>query len=343
MKRLRVVIADDSSLFRDVLRALIEADGDIEVIGEAANGDETIARVEALAPDLATVDVNMPGLDGLAAIERIMAHRPVPVLVVTGQPTDDGGALAFEAVRRGALDIVAKSTASDGVALRKLVRRLAAVPVVRHLAAPTRARLATPPPVPVSAPVARDLVAIASSSGGPSAVATLLGALPRTFGACIAVVQHLPIGFVGSFARFLRDHTALPVAIVDGRAAPTPGTVLLATDDRHLTFADDGFVAASTPPVGGHRPSATALFGSLARTQPARTVGVILSGMGNDGVAGLKALRQAGGLTIAQDHQAAVWGMPKAAIDDGAVDHVLPIEKMARFVETSCCKVTPWR
>jgi two-component system chemotaxis response regulator CheB len=279
----------------------------------------------------------MPELDGLVAIERIMSQSPVPVLVVTDRPTDDGSGLVLEAVRRGALEILGKSALSDGAAVRKLVRRLAAVPVVRHVAAPTRARAVAP----TAAMSGRELVAIASSSGGPSVVVALLGALPHSFGGCLAVVQHLPLGFVGSFARFVGEQVQRRVVVVDKRTAPEPGLVLLAADDRHLVFDDGCFVPSSSAPIGGHRPSATVLFDSLARKRPLRSVGVILSGMGSDGVAGLLALRQAGGLTLAQDHHAAVWGMPKAAIEQGAVDHVLGIDAIARLVETSCRKVSP--
>lgn len=330
-RRLRVVIVDDSPLFRDVLGEVLAADGDISIAGEAGDGERAVDEVRRLAPDLVTVDLLMPGLGGLEAIERIMAERPVPILVVTGQPTEAGSALVFEAVGRGALEIVEKGgiTAGGGAALRTLVRRLAGVPVVRHLLPATAPRA----PLPTAARQAarRDLVAVAASSGGPSTVATILRALGPGFGACIAVVQHLPIGFVAPFARFLHDQTGMPVSIVTERAQPEPGRVLLAPDDRHLVWAAGGqFVATDAPPVGGHRPSADALFRSLARADAARAIGVVLTGMGEDGAAGLVELKQAGGLTLAQDRQsAAIYGMPKAAADAGGAHAVLGTAEIA--------------
>jgi two-component system chemotaxis response regulator CheB len=227
VKPVRVAIADDSALFRAVLRQLLEADGDIRVVGEAADGERAIELVRAEAPDLLTVDMQMPGIGGLETIAQVMARTPVPVLVVTGQPAAPGSHLVFEAIRRGALEIVEKGTISDdeGRAIRQLVRRLASVQVVRHLHLVPPAQPATPLPLPARA-VARDRVAIAASSGGPSTLAALLAALPPTFPACIAVVQHLPVGFAQAFARFLREHIGAAADVPRlhrGGAAPAGG------------------------------------------------------------------------------------------------------------------------
>jgi len=329
----RIFVVDDSPMFREMLRGIVEADGDIAVIGEAATGESALALVDALQPDLVTVDIEMPGLGGLATIAQLMMRRPVPILVLTGQPTGEGSTLAFEAIGRGALEIASKSELGrdEGAWLRSLVKQLGNVRVVRH---PGVHRPPPPGPPPlVRAPSGRGcaIVGIAASSGGPSAIVDVLSALPPDFPGCIALVQHLPNGFVAPFERFLAERLELTVAVVHARTLPRPGSLLLPADDRHLLFADDGaFTVSSAPVVGGHRPSATLLFESLARVEGARAVGVILSGMGDDGAAGLLALRRAGAETIAQDEAtSAIYGMPRAAVERGAASQVLPLGAIA--------------
>jgi two-component system chemotaxis response regulator CheB len=337
--KVRIVIVDDSPLFREVMRELVQADGDIVVAGEAASSDEAFARITALAPDLVTVDIGLGASSGLDLIERVMTERPMPLLVVTGQPAAPGSALAFDAIRRGALDIVAKAALSldGGAAARGLIRRLALVPVVRHVpvTAWRAARTAPRPPPALGHALPCRVVAMAASSGGPSAVVSVLGELPATFPACVPLVQHLPIGFVESFARFLSEHLRLTVTIVKARTPPARGTVLLPPDDHHLVITSAGlFVPLQTPPVGGHRPSATPLFQSVARVCGASGVGVMLTGMGEDGVPGLGELRRAGGVTVAEDEStAAIFGMPKAAIEAGAAEHVVALHDIAPFLE----------
>ncbi|HEY1585031.1 MAG TPA: chemotaxis protein CheB [Polyangia bacterium] len=330
MTRTRIFIIDDSSLFRDMLRAIVEADGEIVVVGEAASGEEALTRLASCEADLVTVDIEMPGAGGLDTITKLMTGRPVPILVLTGQPTGEGSSLAFEAIGRGALEIASKSSLGedDGRWLRGIIKQLGSVRVVHHpglhrpLSVPAPAssmRL----PLPARCPI----IGIAASSGGPSAIVDVLRALPGDFGGCIAVVQHLPNGFVAPFERFLSERLELIVTVVHARTMPRPGTVLLPADDRHLVLADDGaFLASDGPPIGGHRPSATRLFESLARVEGRRAVGVVLSGMGDDGAAGLSALRRAGAEVIAQDQAtSAIYGMPRAAIERGAVTQVLPV------------------
>jgi two-component system, chemotaxis family, protein-glutamate methylesterase/glutaminase len=336
MRPTRVFVIDDSPMFREMLRGIVEADGDIVVVGEAASGDAALAQVSSLQPDLVTVDIEMPGVGGLDTIAQLMTRRPVPILVLTGQPTGEGSSLAFDAIGRGALEIASKSSLGedDGRWLRGLIKQLGTVRVVRH---PGLHRAATArPTTPLRAPVPRrcPIVGIAASSGGPSAIVDVLGALPPDFPGCVALVQHLPNGFVAPFERFLAERLELAVAVVHARTLPRPGTLLLAADDRHLVLADDGaFVVSDAPPVTGHRPSATRLFESLARVEAGRAVGVILSGMGDDGAAGLMALKRAGAETIAQDEAtSAIYGMPRAAVERGAVTQVLPLGSIAALL-----------
>jgi two-component system chemotaxis response regulator CheB len=332
MRRTRVLIADDSPLFRELLCELLEADGDIRVVGEAGDGEQAVSGVRTLAPDMVTIDLRMPGMGGLLAIEQIMAQHPLPILVITGDPTATGGDGVFEASARGALELVEKArlTEGNGNYIRDLVRRLATVRVVRHVGFTPIQRVPHGSALRAGQISSRDLIAVAASSGGPSAVAALLGALPSTFPACIAVVQHLPVGFAAAFARYLADQLQLEVAVVTGPTLAEPGRVLVAPDEQHLVFADGTFMPSSEPSVGGHRPSATALFRSLVPSAT-RTIGVVLTGMGEDGVAGLRELRNAGGLTFAQSQQsAAVFGMPKAAIEQGAAEQALGLEEIAK-------------
>ncbi len=333
-KKRRVVVIDDSGVAREVLRGILEAEGDLTVVGEAGDGESAAKVVSEHAPDLVTMDIEMPGAGGLAAIEQIMARCPTPILVVTGLPVGSEGGLVFEAVRRGALDVAEKPCGGDVVAesrLRAHVRRLAGLPVVRHM----RGLREAPPPAGVPrAPVGRRrcrVVGIASSAGGPAALAAVLSSLPKAFPACIAVVQHLPVGFAETFARFLGSTTPLPVSVVDGRADAAPGRVLVAGDDRHLVAASaEAFVASDEPPVGGHRPSANPLFRSLARIHGHAAVGVVLSGIGDDGVAGLADMHAQGALTISQDAKTcAVYGMPAAAVQAGAVERTLAVDAIA--------------
>lgn len=335
MRRTRILVVDDSPLFRDMLRSLVERDGDIEVIGEAASGEDAIAQLASLQPDLVTVDIEMPGLGGLDTIAHLMARRPVPILVLTDRPTGEGTQLAFEAIRRGALEIASKSglAADDGRWLRSLMKQLGAVRVVRHLES---IRPMTPPP-PASwlKRTGCPIVGVAASSGGPSALIDVLAGLPAGFAACVAVVQHLPNGFTGAFERFLAERLALQVKVVTRPTEPRSGTLLLPADDRHLVLGDGGsFVPSDAPPVSGHRPSATLLFQSLARVRGSAAAGVILSGMGDDGARGLLELRRAGGHTLAQDEaSSAIYGMPRAAVQLGAAVSVAPLGAIAALLQ----------
>jgi len=333
----RVFVIDDSPMFREMLRDIVEADGDIVVVGEAASGDAALAQIASLQPDLVTVDIEMPGVGGLDTIAQLMTRRPLPILVLTGQPTGEGSSLPFEAIRRGALEIASKSSLGldEGRWVRGIIKQLVTVRVVRHPGVhPT-----TPATPARTMPRARSshrcpIVGIAASSGGPSAIVDVLGALPPDFPGCVALVQHLPSGFVAPFERFLAERLELAVAVVHARTLPRSGTLLLPADDRHLVLADDGaFVVSDAPAIAGHRPSATRLFESLARVEADRAIGVILSGMGDDGAAGLLALKRAGGETIAQDEAtSAIFGMPRAAIERGAATQVLPLGSIAALL-----------
>lgn len=340
----RVVVVDDSAVCRGALRETLEADGDIRVVGEAADGGEVLKVITREKPHLVTMDLQMPGTSGFEAIEEIMAKLPVPILVVTGQSRGSSAA-AFEAIRRGALQLAEKPPPGQSAAgneLRAQVRLLSKVPVVRHVAG-SRDKLA--PRAPAIAPTSRTptyvapsatppWIGVAASAGGPGAIATLLSQLSPSFPGCVAVVQHLPKGFAASFVDFLRSRTQLRVKLVSDGAMREPGTVLVAPDDRHLVVSAKNHVrAVDSPPVGGFRPSATVLFDSMADVLGPAGIGVVLSGMGTDGAEGLLRMRKRGALTIAQDEgTSAVYGMPRAAAERGAAALVVPLGKVAQTI-----------
>jgi two-component system chemotaxis response regulator CheB len=336
---IRVVVVDDSEVCRSTLREILELDRDIRVVGEASDGSRALDVIRRERPHLVTMDLQMPGASGFDAIEEIMATSPVPILVVTGH-SKKSGAAAFEAIRRGALQLAEKPAPGRSASaneLRAQVRLLSKVPVVWHVAgarSKPRIRKSMSPKAaaPVPSPHAPLLVGIAASAGGPGAVATLLGQMPSAFAGTIAVVQHLPKGFTGAFVDFLQSRTKLRVKLVSERAAREPGVVLVAPDDRHLVVTERSeFRAVELPRVDGFRPSATVLFRSMAEALGSGAIGVILSGMGTDGAEGLARMRRQGSLTIAQDEaSSAVYGMPRAAVEAGAAELVLPLGQIAQ-------------
>lgn len=339
MKNVKVALIDDSAICRAELRDIVEREGDIRVVAEAADGEGVIQLIARHRPQVLLIDLMMPRFDGHATIERVMAEHPLPILVVTGQPRGQGGQDAvFESIRRGALDLAMKPALLDGkrqAELRAKIRQLAGVPVVRHVAG----KSAQKPPASWTglrdhaAPMT-PIVGIGASAGGPSALTALLCKLPGDYPGAIAVVQHLPAGFADGFAEFLRNRTALGVTVVRAPTLLERSHVYLAPDDRHLIFDDrEHLIPFDAPPVGPHRPSADALLSSLAAVHGSHAVGIVLSGIGQDGVRGLMDLRARGALTLAQDAAtSAVYGMPRAAAESGAAARVLDPEAMAKLL-----------
>lgn len=335
-KPIRVLVVDDSLVCREMLGEFLNQAEDIQVVGKAGSGKEAILQNRALRPDLITMDVMMPGLDGYATIEEIMSSLPVPILVVTAAPIREGVDQSFKALAVGALDMVEKPEADGEAAelLRQKVRMLAGIAVV-HRSKPSRKAQRTS--YAEEAPARRSLVAVASSTGGPKALVEILGALPRDYGACILVTQHMPPAFTAGFAAWLEHEIALDVGEARDNDPIRPGRVLVAPSDRHLVVHSPAAVSLSAEPaLGSHRPAATVMFSSIAASCASCAVGVVLSGMGRDGADGLLDLRRAGGICLAQDQGSSlVFGMPRAAIEMGAVDHVLDIAAIADFLKMS--------
>lgn len=331
----RVLVAEDSPIFAEALREAIEDSRDLEVCGVATDGREAVELCSQLAPDLVTMDVRMPVMDGLSAIEEIMSRRPTPILVMTADPRGETGELAVEALRRGALDLMQKPLDwpipfDRAHALRERIRLLASVPVVHHMRPRTRAAPSRPsaPEHPV------EIAAIGASTGGPPALARILGGLPSDYRVPIAIVQHISSGFAANLVRWLDGVTRLEVRLARDGDVLGPGLVLLAPDGRHMEVGRGGRVSLTNgPPVDGHRPSVTVLLESVARSFGARSAGLLLTGMGRDGAAGLQAIRRAGGATAAQDRDSsAVWGMPRAAVELGAAASQLPLDGCAPWL-----------
>jgi two-component system, chemotaxis family, protein-glutamate methylesterase/glutaminase len=339
----RVVVVDDSAICRALLCDWLHADGDLEVVGEAADGESAIEVITRLRPDVATNDLRMPGMSGLELIAHLMAKAPLPILVLTGDANSADPSVAFEAVRRGALDLMLKPSERDDDAIRSLrarVRWLATVPVVRHLDGHKDRRerealepLAGVPWLPASGdPI---IVGIAASAGGPSALATVLGSLAADLQACLAIVQHLPRGFAPSFVSFLQARCSLRVCFAEHGQLPRSSTVVLAPDDHHLELIDGHFALTGGPPVDGHRPSGSVLLRSLAALGSS-AIGVVLSGIGRDGADGLRAMRERHAMTIAQDAESSVvYGMPRAAVEEGAAQSVLPVGQIGNAITSA--------
>ena len=317
--RRRVLICDDSTTFAAGLRRLLEFDRDIEVVAVCRTAEAAIDALPRLAPDLVTMDVELPGMDGLAAVEAIMGSRPVPILVLSAH-VNTGGDRAAAALAAGALDAVAKDdldlrdpAGATAAAFRRRIKVLCRARVIRHPRGQLRAR------PPAGGPVRRaSVIGICASTGGPQILARLLETLPADYPIPLLVVQHIAVGFTDGLARWLCRAAPLPVSVAADGARAGPG-VHIAPDGAHLKLTVTGRLSLDRRTIAGpHWPSGDVLFQSIAMAAGRSGIAVILTGMGTDGAAGAAALRHRGGLVIAQDEaSSAVYGMPKAAAAGG--------------------------
>jgi two-component system chemotaxis response regulator CheB len=358
------VIVDDSAVQRRFARAAIEADGDLRVVGEARNGRDAVELVDRLRPSAVLMDLHLPVMNGIEAIERIMAVRPTPILVYSAFVDGDDRGNAAAALAAGAVDVMEKpggQPARDHAgglehyaeSLRRRLRMAGRVKVITH----PRARLGGPvgemstkgldgrlganrSPAPATPAVAGlealrsrpvSVIAIGASTGGPQALALVLGALPADLRAAVVVVQHMADGFIEGLATWLDSLCALPVHVGANGRRLVPGTVTIAPGGLNLVVHDGLRVTTAEPPDSQHHvPGIDATFSSVAAAAGAAAVGVLLTGMGRDGAAGLKRMRERGGFAIAQDEESsAVYGMPAAAVALDAVDLQLPLADVA--------------
>jgi len=332
---LAILLGEASAPRAALLRALIDGASDMRVVGLARDGAEAVALAARLRPDVIAMDADMPGLDGLAATKRIMSECPTPIVILSETMDETQVGVSIAALSAGALAVVEKPVAAglprhDELLRRLLVtlRSMAGMKLVRrHHPGDARARL--PPVETGSRGDGRPVVAIAASTGGPAALGRILAALPPGFP--LLIVQHIAPGFVDGLATWLDMLGPLATKVaVDGEAL-APGHAYLAADGRHLGISAGYRIQyADAAPVGGFRPAASWLFESVARVAGTGAIGVVLTGMGRDGVEGLRALRAAGGRTVAQDAASAVVnGMPGAAVAAGLADAVVPLSRMA--------------
>lgn len=326
-RRMPVVVVEGNKTQRALLRRVLEAEGDIEVVGEATNGAEAVDVVRRTRPKAVTLDLQIEG-GGIEAIAALMAARPTPILVLSVAVQGVWATRAVDALAAGAADVLPKPPRWDKTAeatVRDRVRAMARVRVRPTPSAPVR----TPP-----APVERGarLVALAASTGGPAALAHVLAGLAGV-SAPVLVVQHLHPDFMAGFVTWLGHASAIPVKAARAGERLKAGTAYVAPGHVHLRVGPGPSAVLDPRPEAIHRPSADELFRSVAAQAGAGAVGVLLTGMGSDGAAGLLAIRQAGGTTLAQDEStSAVFGMPQAAVKAGAAAQVLPLDELAAAV-----------
>lgn len=330
---IRVLVVDDSALARKFITDIFQQEPDIEVAGEAADGRQAVELTRLLRPDLVVTDIIMPVMDGLEAIEAIMAETPTPILVFTASLSERDVNLAFEAIRRGALDVMEKPEEfclreGNGYVqqLIEKVRLLSRIRVIRHR--PLRKQAVVPRKLPL-VEGERHILAIGASTGGPKAVMSILKQLPADFRGSVLVVQHIARGFTKGFVTWLDRECAIKVKLAEQGDTLRGKEVLVAPNDFHMEVKNGEIQLVDSAPVNCCCPSIDVLFKSLAREQAKQTVAVLLTGMGRDGAVGLRDIKLHGGLAIVQDEESSVvFGMPKAAIALGAADKVLPLATM---------------
>lgn len=337
---IRVVVVDDSTFVRQALIRMFGGAADIEVVGTAVDGRDGLEKICALRPDVVTLDVKMPRMGGLEALPRIMLECPTAVLLLSSH-TSDGGEVTLRGLELGAMDFVDKTSVQGHMNLLGLKDELLAK--VRALASVPRSRLrpmaVEPGPEaakPTDRPAAHraSVVVIGTSTGGPPALQAIIPRLPAALGAPVLIVQHMPLGFTRSLAAHLAQRSRLRVREAEDGELLDPGVVLVAPAGRHMKVRRRGAqtrIWLDDEPRGSlHRPAIDVLMASVARVYGRRALGVLLTGMGSDGVEGLRAIRAAGGHTLAESEESAViYGMPKAAVEAGVVDQTVHLARMA--------------
>jgi len=345
--RVRVLVVDDSALMRKLIPTILERDPSIEVVGTAMDGAFALKKIEEFHPDVITLDLEMPRMDGLEALRLIMRRAPMPVIVFSTH-SKEGAYSTFKALALGAIDFVAKPRDAaaghlDAIAVEliekiKVAKRASGRKIRANVEVETK-----PPqkkPARAALPPSR-VVAIGISTGGPNALQYVLSQIPADFSATILVVQHMPEGFTEMFARRLDECCAVDVQEARSGDLLIAGRVLICPGNRHIMVRrmprGDMAVLSDGPPVNGHRPSANVLFNSVAQEFALTSIGVLMTGMGDDGAEGLGAIKAAGGMTVAQSEDTCVVsGMPRAAILKGYANKIVPLESLSAFLISHC-------
>jgi two-component system, chemotaxis family, protein-glutamate methylesterase/glutaminase len=348
---LRVLIAEDSPVIQRTLAALLGGEPEVEIVGIAGDGGEALRMCRDLRPDLVTMDIFMPEMDGVEATRRIMAECPTRIVIISSMVGDGDVSSSFEAMRAGAVQVIEKPrgvlAGNYSEVKQSLARLLKEVAVARPAAQLSWQRHAAPAaPRPEAAPrpattvrrmpeaFAPDIVCIGGSTGAPTVIADVLSKLPRAYPHPIVVAQHIAKGFAAGFADWLRSSVSIDVRLAEHGDVPAPGLALVAPDSAHVELSGRGalrFVAPTSPRQ--HIPSIDLLFRSAAESCGAKVAGVLLSGMGRDGAVGLGAIYAAGGVTLAQDEETSVvYGMAKVAADAGVVMELVTPARLAEIL-----------
>lgn len=349
--KIRVLVVDDSAFMRNVLNGIISGDPQMEVVGQAKDGRDAVSMADSLQPDVITMDINMPRMDGLEATELIMTHHPRPIVVVSSV-SREGAASTLRALELGAIDFVPKPTSGVDLDMQaissELNRKLKMAAKVRVVRTATRSKaLRANAYVPASlTPLAAEgavassatrfpIIVVAASTGGPATVMRLIPSFPRDFPAAILLVQHMPPSFTSQYSLQLAEVASLEVKDAVSNDALRPGTLYVCPGSHHLRVSALGRIALDGGPrISGYRPCADLAMESAAAYGGPLSIGVILTGMGNDGSRGARAIKAAGGTVFAQDEATAViFGMPAEAIKAGAVNQILSLDQIYPAIE----------
>lgn len=353
MRNIRVLVVDDSALMRKMIPQILGSDPEIEVVGTAMDGIFALKKAAELSPDVITLDVSMPRMNGIETLRRIVEDFGIPAVIVSSLTRKDAE-LTFEALQAGAFDFVTKPQDAISVHISEIGAELiekvksayenplAGLKIKKNMPHTSHWKQESPGEIKKSVPPAKKrladrVLAIGISTGGPNALSYLLPKLPADFPAAVLIVQHMPAGFTEMFAMRLNASSEIEVKEAKDGDLVLRGRVLVAPGNRHLkvkrlplgTIA----VLSDTPAVSGHRPSVDVLLQSVAAEYGENATGLIMTGMGTDGVRGMGEIRKKGGFTIAQDEESCVvFGMPKAAIEEGFIERVAPLEEMAELL-----------
>jgi len=345
--KVRVLVVDDSALMRKLIPQILARDTDIEVVGTAMDGAFGLKKIETLRPDVVTLDLEMPRMDGIETLRQITLRSHVPVIVVSALTTE-GAAETFKALALGAFDFVAKphdaASAHMEAIAEDLISKIKVASRSKMRNGPPTVFLDRPKPNKTGARTRREptkLVAIGISTGGPNALQYLLAQLPGDFPGSIVVVQHMPEGFTQMFSRRLNECCEIDVKEAQSGDLLIAGRALICPGDRHIKVRKmplgNTVVLSDDAKVNGHRPSVDTLFRSVASEFGSRAIGLLMTGMGDDGANGLGLIKSAGGLTLAQSEESCVvFGMPKAAIEKGYAMRVVPLDMMANMLAIQC-------
>jgi two-component system, chemotaxis family, protein-glutamate methylesterase/glutaminase len=345
MRKVKVLIVEDSHTQRILLREIVGSDERLQIVGEAGSAEEALLALPQLQPDVISLDIRLPGMNGFEFTRVVMQERPTPIVVVSASVDAEDLNISMNALRFGALSVVEKPVSPDhplferqAAQIRRHLRIMSEVKVLRRWSGTASGPDNEGPTVLPAPQCERSLkiLAVAASTGGPNALVTLLTSLGDGFGLPIVLVQHIAPGFTQGFARWLGSITPFQVEVASDGQALRPGLVLMAPPDRHLKVSEGRVALDGSWPIDGHRPSATVLFESVAAVYAERAIGVLLTGMGVDGARGLFSMRRRGALTLCEDRSTAVvYGMPAEASRLRAASVELPLPSIGPYIRRS--------